>query len=72
MSKPTTPSSRYLTDSSAISTERANCRMAVTIARIAMGFPARSAFAAPSVNPASHAFMTSSRPSPPWVDSSGA
>ncbi len=56
MSKPTTPSSRYRTASSAISRERAACRIAVTSAPTRIECPAAAAIASP---------FAGSRPAPP-------
>ena len=67
MSKPTTPSSRWRSATSAISVERAAWRMAVTSSPTSMG---RSALA--FSNPASIASTASSGESPPSMHSSGA
>ena len=72
MSKPTTPSSRCFTASSAISIDRAAWRIAVTSVRTTIGWPAAAARCSPIRNPSSTARTTSSGVSPPAVESSGA
>ncbi len=67
MSNPATPRSRYRTASSAISSERAAVRMAVSRAYIVMPRPAL-----PMRKPSSTASTTSLRLSPPATCSSGA
>ena len=67
MSKPTTPSSRWRTASSAISSDLAAVRMAVSRAYTVIGRPLL-----PSRKPSSTALTTSSRLSPRSVCSSGA
>ena len=57
--------SRYRTASSAISRERAACRIAVSSAPTRIERPCRGGGAAPSWNPASTASTTSSSVSPP-------
>ena len=59
MSKPTTPTSRYRTASSAISVDRAACRIAVSSVPTRIGVPAARASAEPASNPASTASTTS-------------
>ena len=67
MSKPTTPAFRYRTASSAISSERAAVRIAVSSAYTVMPRPAL-----PIRKPSRTARTTSSRLSPPATCSSGA
>src|SRR5688500_14548478 len=64
MSKPTTPVSRKRTANSAISCERAACRIAVSSVPIRIGRPAAAACSAPSAKPASTASTTCSSVSP--------
>src|SRR5690349_10617864 len=61
MSNPTTPASRYATASSAISIDRALCRIAVSSCRATIG---RSATAIPCSNPSRTASTTCSSVSP--------
>ena len=61
MSKPTTPTSRNRIASSAISIERAACRIAVSSAPTRIRCPSAAARAEPSANPASTASTTWSR-----------
>ncbi|SLI47844.1 Uncharacterised protein [Mycobacteroides abscessus subsp. abscessus] len=64
MSKPPTPRSRQRTASSAISRERAACRMAVSRQVTTIGWPAAAAARSPSRKPARVCSTTSSRLSP--------
>ena len=72
MSKPTTPLSRNRIASSAISRDRAACRIAVTRQRTVMVRPSLLAAFSPSAKPASTASTTASSDSPPSMCSSGA
>ncbi|MDT5225677.1 MAG: hypothetical protein QOG19_3084, partial [Mycobacterium sp.] len=66
------PLSRKRIASSAISRERAACRIAVTRHRTTMGPPCAAAACSPSTKPASTASTTSSSDNPRTMWSSGA
>ena len=72
MSKPTTPSSRWRTASSAISSDLAAVRIAVSRAYTLIPRPARAWWQSRRAKPSSTASTTSSRLSPRSVCSSGA